>query len=273
MTAEKQKETEAIQRIVAQHVATHPVGRNLALIGGFRYRFLDSSVRTSDDIDYHWAGDLGEKQKGLIDSFRRGLLSEVSRRLGYSGRADPRTGPDGDSPAVRVVDLSFWKADVPRSRIEIPVEVTRITCADAVEVRTLGGTVYATVSEADMIEGKVLAIFGRITLRHRDMVDVFLFQDRFRPDSAERLKSKLRAMRITDDKVEKRMRDLRENSDRYGKSIQAVIDAQIDRETGPQLNDSGGGEMVLDRVIDILNRYMSNVKSSMKNGCRTSWDT
>ena len=261
MIAEKQKEVEAIQRIVAHHVATHPVGRNLALIGGFRYRFLDASVRASDDIDYHWVGDLEEKQRGLVDSFRRGLISEVSRRLGYSGRVDARTGSDADSPAVRVVDLSFWKDDVPHSRIEIPVEVTRITCADPVEVRTAGGTIYATASEGDMIESKVIAILGRIPLRHRDIVDVFLFQDRFRPDSAQRLKSKLHVLSMNDNDIEKRMRDLQEYSDYHAKAIQEVIDSQLDPEAATQLNDSGGGRMVLDTVINTLNRYIGLEKT------------
>lgn len=262
MAVEKQKEVEAIQKVVVQYVATHHVGRNLALIGGFRYRFLDASVRTSDDIDYHWTGDLEEKQKELIDSFRRGLLSEVSRLLGYSGRVDARTGPDADSPAVRVADLSFWKDDVPHSCIEIPVEVTRITCADPVEVRTVGGTIYATASEGDMIEGKVIAILGRITLMHRDIVDVFLFHDRFRSDSAERLKSKLRALRMSDNDIEKKMRDLQEHSDYHAKAIQEVIDTQLDPEASAQLNDSGGGGMVFDTVMSILNRYISLEKTN-----------
>ncbi|MFC1582803.1 hypothetical protein ACFL4W_04620 [Planctomycetota bacterium] len=256
MTIEKRKEAEAIQRVVARHVATHPVGRNLALIGGFRYRFLDGSVRTSDDIDYHWAGDFEEKQKELIDSFRRVLLPEVSRLLGYSGRADARTGPDADSPVVRVVDLSFWKEGVKYSKIEIPVEVTRIACADPVEVRTAGGTVYATASEGDMIESKVIAIFGRTNLRHRDIVDVFLFQDRFRSDSAQRLQLKLHASGMNDEDIEKKMRDLKERSDYHAKAIQEVIDAQLDFEAAAQLNDSGGGIMVLDTTMSVLNRYI-----------------
>lgn len=262
MTAEKQKEVETIQRVVAQYVATHPVGRKLALIGGFRYRFLDASVRTSADIDYHWAGDLEEKQRGLIDSFHRGLLSKVSRLFGYSGRVDARTGPDADSPVVRVVDLSFWKDDVPYSRIEIPVEVTRITCADPVEVRTAGGTIYATASEGDMIESKVIAILDRITLRHRDIIDVFLFQDRFRSDSAPRLKSKLRALGMSDRDIQQKMRDLQEHSDYHAKATQEVIDTQLDPEAAAQLNDSGGGGMVLDKVLSILNRYIGLEKAN-----------
>lgn len=257
MTPEKQKEIEAIQKVVARHIATHPVGRNLALIGGFRYRFLDDSARTSDDIDYHWSGDLDEKQSELIDSFRRVLIPEISRLLGYSGRADARTGPDTESQVVRVVDLSFWKDDVPYSRIEIPVEVTRIICADPVEVRTAGGTIYATVSEGDMIESKVIAIFGRIPLRHRDIVDIFLYHDRFHPNSAERLKSKLRASRMSADDIGKKMRDFQNFPDYHARAIQEVIDTQLDHEEAAQLNDSGGGRMVLNTVISILNRYIS----------------
>ena len=262
MIAEKQKEVEAIQKVIARHIATHPVGRNLALIGGFRYRLLNDSVRISDDIDYHWGGDLKEKQRGLINSFRRVLLSEVLRLLGYSGSVNARTGPDSDSPAVQVVDLSFWKDDVPYSRIEIPVEVTCIACEDPVEVRTSGGTIYATASEGDMIESKVIAIFGRMTLKHRDIVDVFLFQDSFRSDSAQRLKMKLYALKMNDNVIGKKMRDFRKYSNYHAKATQEVIDTQLDPEAAAQLNDSGGGKMVLDTVINILNLYISWEKAN-----------
>ena len=265
MIADKQKEVEAIQKIIARHVATHPVGRNLALIGGFRYRFLDASVRISNDIDYHWDGDLEEKQRKLIDSFSRGLLLEVSRLLGYSGNVSAHSGPDTDSPVVRVVNLSFWKDGVPYSRIEIPVEVTCIRCADQIEVRTVGGTIYATASEADMIESKVIAILCGITLMHRDILDVFLFQDRFHSDAAQRLKSKLQALRINDNDLEKKIRDLRKNSVYHAKAIQEVIDTQLDAEAAAQLNDVGGGKMVLDAVMNILDRYISLEKTNENN--------
>lgn len=265
MIADKQKDVEAIQKIIARYVATHPVGRNLALIGGFRYRFLDASVRISNDIDYHWDGDLKEKQRKLIDSFERGLLLEVSRLLGYSGNISTHIGPDAESPVVQVVDLSFWKDDVPYSRIEIPVEVTCIKCSDQIEVRTVGGTIYATASEADMIESKVIAILGRITLRHRDILDVFLFQDRFRSDSAQRLKSKLQALRRNDNDLEKKLCDLRKNLDYHAKAIQEVIDTQLDAEAVAQLNDTGGGRMVLNAVMNILNRYISPEKTNESN--------
>jgi len=256
MKEKQQRKTEVIQQAIARTIATHPVGRNLTLIGGFRYRFLDNSVRTSDDIDYHWIGDLAEKQKELIDFSRRVLLPEIFRRYGYSGSANALTGPDANSPVVRVVDLAFWKDGAPYSRIEIPVELTRIVCADPIEVRTAGGTIYATASEGDMIESKVIAIFGRITLRHRDIVDVFLFQDRFLPDSDLRLKSKLQAAGITSNDTEKQMMQFQTDRDYHAKATQAVIDAQLDPEAAVQLNDAGGGEMVLNKVIGILKRYI-----------------
>lgn len=265
MTAKKQEDVEAIQKVVARSIATHPVGRNLALIGGFRYRFLDGSVRTSDDIDYHWAGDLEEKQEELIIFFSRVLFPEIYRRFGYSGKAGARSGPDADSPVVRVVDLSFWKDNVPYSRMEIPVEVTRIACADPIEVRTAGGTVYATASEGDMIESKVIAVFNRTILEHRDIVDVFLFQDRFLSDSGRRLKTKLDTMKLTLSDIEERMLDLQEHRDYHAKAVQEVIDTQLNHEAGAQLNDAGGGQMVLDMAMNVLNRYIKVWRSDESN--------
>jgi hypothetical protein len=136
---------------------------------------------------------------------------------------------------------------------------------DQIEVRTVGGTIYATASEADMIESKVIAILGRITLRHRDILDVFLFQDRFRSDSAQRLKSKLQALRMNDNDLEKKLCDLRKNSDYHAKAIQEVIDTQLDAEAVAQLNDTGGGRMVLNAVMNILNRYISPEKTNESN--------
>jgi len=256
MKEKQQKEIEVIQQAIARTIATHPEGRNLALIGGFRYRFLDNSVRTSDDIDYHWIGDIGEKQRELGDFSSRVLLPEIFRRYGYSGSANVMSEPEDDSPVVRVVNLSFWKDGVPYSRMEIPVEVTRIVCADPIEVRTAGGTIYATTSDGDMIESKVIAIFDRITLRHRDIVDVFLFQDRFLPDSDKRLKSKLQALRITVTDAEKQMAQFQTDREYHAKATQAVIDAQLNIEAADQLNDAGGGKMVFDKAISILKQYI-----------------
>ena len=257
MRAEIKEHAEAVQRMVARIVANNPAGRNLALIGGFRYRFLDGSVRASDDVDYHWSGDLGEKQAELIALFKRVLLPQARRQLGYDGNAAAKFGPDGESPIVRVVDLAFWKEDVPNSRIEIPVEVTRICCADPVDVRTADGTLYATPSDADMIESKVIAVLNRVFLRHRDIVDVFLFHNHLAPDSPERLAVKLRTLDTTQTSVDERISDLHEHGDYHAKAIQAVIDTQLDPGAAAQLNDAGGGSMVLAAALRTLDHCVA----------------
>lgn len=58
---------ESIQRIAARVLATHPTGHRLCLIGGFRYRLLSASARASTDMDYHWEGDLEQKQTEIVD--------------------------------------------------------------------------------------------------------------------------------------------------------------------------------------------------------------
>jgi hypothetical protein len=262
MDSDQREQVEAIQTMVARCVALHPAGRNLLLIGGFRYRFLDESVRTSDDIDYHWSGDLGQKQGELVALFTRVLLPEVRRRFGYEGTAGPHTGPDADSPAVRIVDLAFWRPAVPYSRIEIPIELTRIVCADPIAVRTLGGTIYPTVSEADMIESKIIAVLCRRELRHRDMVDVFLFQDRLARDSGLRLKAKLRTLNASRSAVEARTSDLHQHVPYHAKAIQEVIDTQLDPAAAAQLKEAGGGKTVLEAVLALLDRVLMKPKVS-----------
>lgn len=257
MTSEHGARIEAIQRMVTRTVATHPAGRNVVLIGGFRYRFLDESVRSSDDIDYHWPGDLDEKQRELVALFSRTLLPEVRRRFRHEGRAAPRSGPDVDSPVVRTVDLAFWQDAVAYSRIEIPVELTRIVCADPIIVRTAGGTVYQTASDGDMIESKIVAIVNRTVLRHRDIVDLFLFQNRLLPDSGRRIAAKLRTLKIPHSAILTVVADLLKHKDYHAKAVQAVLDTQVDAAAAAHLNDAGGGMMVLDAALQLLSKNVA----------------
>ncbi len=250
--APTEQAAEALQKLIARMVATHPVGRNLMLVGGFRYRFLNNSVRTSDDIDYHWPGKLEEKQQELVRFLNRVVLPEAQRLLKYEGSAAPYRGPDEESPVVRIVNLAFWRTDVPNSRIEIPVEVTRILCADAVTIRTVEGTIFPTVSDADMIESKVIAILNRLVLRHRDLVDLFLFRDQLRSDAKERIAAKIEELNVLPEHVSKRLADLRAHEAYHGRATQAVIDAQLDSPASAQLNDAGGGSLVVTSVVGLL---------------------
>lgn len=256
MPADRTAEEEAIQRLVAQTVARHPPGLHLVLIGGFRYRVLNESVRRSLDIDYHWSGDLDLKQTELIHLFQRVLLPEVRRAFGHDGLVAAHRGPGAESPALRIVDLAFWKEGVPYSRIEVPVEITRIACADPLTIRTAGGTIYPTVSDADMIESKVIALIHRIVLQHRDLVDLFLFQSHFLASSAARLKEKFKTTGITHGMVEERLADLKENPGYHARAIQEIIETQLEPVAAAHINAAGGGSMILVAACEILDRYL-----------------
>ena len=218
---------------------------------GFRYRLLDNSHRFSVDIDYHWAGDLDAKQRELLRLCRRVMLGQVRRELGYEVSASFRTGSDTNAPSARFIDLRFWKSE---TRIEIPLEITRIICLDAPTIRTAGGTVHATPSEADLIESKVLAVLNRNLPQHRDLVDVFLYGDRLRPDSPARLKTKLARLQLESDAVTRRLRDLEEHREYHAHAIQKVIDEQMDPSVAQQIDAGGGGNAVLESALSLILR-------------------
>lgn len=258
MIAPKQEVTEAIQRIVARLLARSPAGVRLCLIGGFRYRLLNKGARVSMDIDYHWVEDLAEKQRELISIFERRLLPEVHRQLGYDGSVRSATGSDADSPVTRVVELAFWQEGVPYSRIELPVEITRIPCMDRIKVKTMDGVAYPTASDLDMIESKVIAVFNRTVLQHRDLVDIFLFADHLESSSPFRIEKKLRESAIEPEDVQKRLNDLEDNRSYHSRAISEVIDTQVESDTATNLNAGGGGDMVLEEVMGILRKQVSD---------------
>jgi len=243
---------ERIQRLAARLVATSPAGLNLFLIGGFRYRLLDQSARLSLDIDYHWEGDLDEKQQELQRLCRRALLARVRRELGYEGRVDLPKGPDVESANVRLVELRFWKASAVGSQIEVPLEITRIICLDPTTVRTAEGVVYPTPSDTDLIEGKILAVFNRIFLQHRDLVDLFLYGDRLAKNSPGRLKDKLKRLQVDTRSVQRRLRDLEQNAGYHARVVQGILDTQVDLVVAAQIKTGGGGRAVFARALQLI---------------------
>jgi predicted nucleotidyltransferase component of viral defense system len=244
-------ETDKLQRFVANSIARSPAGVNLLLIGGFRYRLLDHSQRFSVDIDYHWTGDLEAKQRELLSLCRRVILGLVRRELGYQGSASARTGPDADSPNAKFIDLRFWKDDF---QVEIPVELTQIICLDPPTIRTAGGTVHATPSDADLIESKIIAVLNRLFLQHRDLIDVFLYADKLQPDSPARIKQKLVKLQLPAENVARRLKDLQENQEYHATAVQKVIAEQMETTLAQQMNAGGGGRTVLDSVLKVLTR-------------------
>ena len=250
MNEEQARTMEEIQRSVVKLLAVSPAGHGLCLIGGFRYRFLDQSSRLSVDIDYHWVGDLAAKQAELVSLFNRRLLPEIKRRFGLDGYARPATGPEVDSPAVCGIDLAFWR--LPDIRIEIPVEITRIVCLDAPIVRTADGVVYSTPSNADLIESKVIALFNRRFLQHRDFVDLFLFSNHLVHDAAERVKTKLAMLVLDQETVAARLDDFSAHPDYHIRSISAVIEGQLDPAATANIQAAGGAKMVFEVVQQLL---------------------
>jgi hypothetical protein len=245
------READKLQRVVANLIATGPAGVKLLLIGGFRYRLLDNSQRFSVDIDYHWDGDIRQKQEELQSYCTRVVLREVKRLFGYQGSASKRKGPDAESHNAAFLDLRFWK---PGRAIEIPIEITKIICLDPPTIRTADGTVHATPSDADLIEGKILAVLNRLHLQHRDLLDIFLYGDRLRPDSPKRVKQKIAALAINPDAIRKRLHDLDQHAQYHATAIQKVIDTQVESTVAQQMNSGGGGRTVLAESLKLIKR-------------------
>jgi hypothetical protein len=103
-----------------------------------------------------------------------------------------------------------------------------------------------------MIESKIVAVFNRITLKHRDVVDIFLLRDSLLKNSSARLKAKLQLLDISGEHISKRIKDLREHSEYQTRAIQNIIDTQLDTAAANQINDAGGGGLILRTVLDIL---------------------
>ena len=155
------------------------------------------------------------------------------------------------TPAAKFIDLRFWK---PGLQLEIPLEITRILCLDPPMIRTAEGTVYATPSDADVIESKVIAVLNRTFLQHRDLVDIFLYADKLRPDSPARLKRKLAKLRLSARSVAAKLKDLQEHRDYHATAIQKVIDEQVEALVTRQMKVGGGGRAVLDSALALLRR-------------------
>jgi hypothetical protein len=252
MNVPKPHLAEEIQRLAAVLVATNPVGHGLLLIGGSRFRLLDQGPRVSQDLDYHWLGDLAAKQTEIMEVLRRKLLPDVKRRFDLDGSIALASGPDAESASVKTVAMAFYRLDRSGVRIEVPVDITTIPCLDRSCVRMAAGTVFATASDADMIESKVVALFHRTFLSQRDIVDLFLFQDALLPDSAERLRRKMAMLSIAPAALARRWAEIRKGRDFHAEAVDRIIDDQLDESAGNHLKSAGGGTMIVDAVVGIL---------------------
>ena len=249
---------EEVQRLIVKTLATNPAGQNLFLIGGFRYRFLDGSVRRSVDIDYHWEEDLVEKQGEIISLFKRKLLPEVKRRFGLDGDVFPGRCREDESDQVKIVELVFYRLKSQFSRIEISVDITVADSIDPPEVRTADGVIYPTLSDADLVENKVIAIMNRIFIQGRDMLDIFLFQNSFLPESPRRITEKLEHLSIKPESAKQRLEKIEENRIIYVNALKKIIEEQVESPAAKNLRSAGGAPIVFDQVLKILNGLLPN---------------
>jgi hypothetical protein len=241
---------EAAQTLIAAAIATAPASAGLRLIGGFRYRLLDKSARLSADIDYHCDSDLQAKQHELLRLLRTRVVPELKRAYRVDADAWAADAP-GESPAARVVELACWRPSQ-AGRTVIPIDLTRIACADPPVARTIAGIVYLTASDADLIEGKIIALLNRTPLEHRDFCDLFLFSSHLRPDSPQRLTHKLRALNLTPKLVQTRLSAITAHPQHHARQIQHIILTQLESPARENLIAAGGGAMIFTATTQTL---------------------
>ena len=171
--------------------------------------------------------------------------------VGSEKRAQRSRPVAADSSNAKFIDLGFWKGDL---HVEIPLELTQIVCLDPPTIRTAGGTVHATPSDTDLIESKIIAVLNRLVLQHRDLLDVFLYADKLKPDSPARMKQKLAKIQLPAETVMRRLKDLQDNQQYHATAVQKVIDEQVETTVAHQINVGGGGKTVLDSVLSVMMR-------------------
>jgi hypothetical protein len=191
-----------------------------------------------------------------VSDRRKKLLPVIRERMGYDGSVKPATGPDAESATVKTLEVAVWQQNGPLGRLTIPVDITRIPCADKPIVRTVDGVLYLSASDADMVESKVLAIFLRPYFQERDMVDVFLFQDKFRPDSPGRIRKKLSGLSMSKARVSEMLKKIVADRKYHVRNIEGIVRDQIDAPAAEKLKKAGGAAMIFDRVLEVLKRRL-----------------
>lgn len=243
--------------MVAALVAGSKAGVGLRLIGGFRYRLLNKSPRSSDDIDYCCCEPLEARREALIGLFRRKLIPAVKRALGYDGDVRARQSPGDDSETTKTIELAFYRLDTPGGRIEIPIDLTQVACFDDPEGRTVDARLYLTASEQDLIENKVVALFNRTFTQARDFVDIFLFESHLGPDSAPRIRRKLEALSYASEDSGRKLDILKRNKSVIVRNIDAVLETQFSADDAERFARAGGGEMMFSRVLTVVEERLA----------------
>jgi len=122
--------------------------------------------------------------------------------------------------------------------------------------------VFLTVSDADMIESKILACLDRPFFQVRDVLDIFLFQDALKPDSPVRLSQKLSERALTPAKAIERLDRLAKNQTVHVRGIEQLLDEQVNPPVTANLRAAGGAAMIWDFVMRLLYEILTNAMES-----------
>jgi hypothetical protein len=103
-----------------------------------------------------------------------------------------------------------------------------------------------------MVEGKVVTVFNRTILQHRDLVDLFLFSSHLGANSGARVRQKLSIAGVGEPDVRKQIEDFVKHRAYHIRAIEEVVAGQLDSPAARNIQDSGGGATVLDALLALL---------------------
>lgn len=229
------------------------VGAGLLLVGGSHYSVLKESSRISRELDYRTEGDLTAQRARVLCAIRERVIPDLKRRYGVDAIAGESDDKE-PSPFVRSLQVAFNAPGLPKPVVVGVdcVDINLIPLADEATYVVLDGTIIPTISDADMVESKILSIFNRVFLEYRDIVDVFLFQADLRKDSAERLLIKFSKLGLDGDAIARRMKSMYENFEVHASGVDGVLESDFEEKQLQYLRAQGGGTGILRKVLELL---------------------
>jgi hypothetical protein len=120
--------------------------------------------------------------------------------------------------------------------------------ADPPKAYTAEGAIVLTVSDQDMVESKVVALFSRLYYQPLDVLDIYLFSHFVGHDSAARITEKLKSV-VSPKAVERRLAEIDRYQEGYCREFDQEIDKTVDQEAAQRLKAAGGAEMILSQVL------------------------
>ncbi len=238
-----------IQKIFISSFAVSTVSVGMYLIGGLKFYLLNNSPRLSNDIDFHYEKDLAIKKNELKAFILNSFLPMMKRDHNITGHILPNH-PEEESINLKVIHIFLTQED--KTSFDLPIEITKIICFDKKNIETFNGKIIGVVSNADLIESKVIAFFSRYYFQARDLVDIWLFKNMFLKDSGKRIFKKLNLLSIDNKTIKNKITDLKNNKTYHTKQIKEVFLTQTSEQINSQIENAGGFNVVLDQIINIL---------------------